>query len=247
MSSRNPFAEAGYQAHNRARQSHLASLGLELSCRSVLELGAGVGDHTQFFLDRGCEVTITDGRKENVEALRARFPGHNVNLCDIVHQNFPCDWPADAVPEEHRVVSWKWGVVYAYGLLYHIEDPAYALERMADCTRDMLLLETCVAPDDAPEPLTFVDDEASDPRASLRGKGCRPTRVWILKQLLGCFPHVYFPRTQPDHLDFPTDWTVPLGPGNHRAVFVASRRSLAENQRLTSEMPQRQLPWRPDA
>jgi hypothetical protein len=34
---------------NKARQTHLASLGLEIACKRVLEVGAGVGLHTPFF------------------------------------------------------------------------------------------------------------------------------------------------------------------------------------------------------
>ena len=48
-------------AINQARQSHLASLGLDLANKRVLEVGAGIGLHTPFFRERGCEVTVTDG------------------------------------------------------------------------------------------------------------------------------------------------------------------------------------------
>src|SRR5258706_7389962 len=56
------FRSLGYLRHNQRRQEHLASLGLELADRSVLELGAGVGDHTTFFLDLGCTVTAVEPR-----------------------------------------------------------------------------------------------------------------------------------------------------------------------------------------
>ena len=46
---------------NRVRQEHLASLGLELHGKSVLEVGAGIGLHTDFFEERGCDVLSTDG------------------------------------------------------------------------------------------------------------------------------------------------------------------------------------------
>jgi len=42
----NDFHSVGYLRHNARRLEHLNSLGLDISGRSVLELGAGIGDHT---------------------------------------------------------------------------------------------------------------------------------------------------------------------------------------------------------
>ena len=62
-----------YRRHNARRQEHLATLGLDLSNKSVLEVGAGIGDHTTFFLDRGCNVLCTEPREENLDVIRRRF------------------------------------------------------------------------------------------------------------------------------------------------------------------------------
>src|ERR1700682_5619401 len=56
------FHSSSYLRHNASRQEHLATLGLDLNNKSVLEVGAGIGDHTTFFLDRGCEVLCTAPR-----------------------------------------------------------------------------------------------------------------------------------------------------------------------------------------
>lgn len=55
------FTNSHYQRINQRRLEHLASLHLPLENRSVLEVGAGIGDLTSFFLDRNCEVVITEG------------------------------------------------------------------------------------------------------------------------------------------------------------------------------------------
>ena len=59
------FKNPQYQRHNSRRLEHLASLGLDLHGKSVLELGAGVGDHATFFLDRDCTLTSLEPRPEN--------------------------------------------------------------------------------------------------------------------------------------------------------------------------------------
>src|SRR5882762_5851252 len=71
------FHSLHYVRHNARRQEHLASLGLALQGRRVLEVGAGIGDHTTFFLDRGCSVLSVEPRLENCElyaaAMQERF------------------------------------------------------------------------------------------------------------------------------------------------------------------------------
>src|SRR4051794_5847876 len=114
--SRLNFLNDHYQRHNRRRQEHLASLRLQIYDKYVLELGAGIGDHTSFFLDRGCRVTTTDGREENVADLRARYPSIEARVVDI-----EAAVPHDLIPHD---------VVYAYGLLYHLGDPGTALAHM---------------------------------------------------------------------------------------------------------------------
>lgn len=46
------FHSYDYLRHNARRLEHLASLGLPITGRSVLEVGAGIGDHSHFYIDR---------------------------------------------------------------------------------------------------------------------------------------------------------------------------------------------------
>src|SRR5690348_6158763 len=77
------FHSDRYLRHNARRLEHLATLNLQLSGRSVLELGAGIGDHTSFFLDRGCTMCATDSRSENLNLLKARYPIVETMLLDL--------------------------------------------------------------------------------------------------------------------------------------------------------------------
>jgi hypothetical protein len=220
------FWSTHYLRHNQRRQEHLASLHLPLSEQTVLEVGAGIGDHTSFFLDRGCEVIITEAQEQNLEILRDRYPGLDVRRLDL---DVP---PADIVEVD---------IVYCYGTLYHLEHPAAAIAWMSACARNLMLMETCVTAgsDDAVYPF---HERAGDPDNAIGGNGCRPTRSWIWRELASRFPHVYVPVTQPSHEEFPLDWSraelqdEPLV----RAIFVASQRALT-NGLLMQELPMTQL------
>jgi SAM-dependent methyltransferase len=219
------FQYDGYRRHNSRRLEHLTSLGLPLAGRQVLELGAGIGDHTGYFVDRGCRVTAVDGRAQNLAVLKARFAA----VATVLH-----DLDDAEAPDLGR-----FDIVYAYGVLYHLVDPARALARIADWTQGMLLLETCVSfgADIAINP---VGERIEDPTQSLHGRGCRPTRGWVFETLKGLFAHVYVPATQPWHEEFPLDWQqCDSDAALIRAIFIAARAPL-DNPLLLRQLPQHQ-------
>jgi hypothetical protein len=227
ISPREEFHGFHYLRHNQRRLEHLATLGLPLAGRSVLEVGAGIGDHTEFFLDRGCSVLTTDGRPENVEVLRERFPWIAVEFLDLDHPDPSFTYGAE--------------VVYCYGTLYHLARPADALAFLAERCGNLLLLETAVSFGDELS-VNIVAEQAFHPSQAVSGQGCRPTRQWVLERLRLYFPHVYLPKTQPWHPEFPLDWTAAPPPAGElsRAVFIASREALA-HAGLTETLPERQI------
>lgn len=217
------FLTPHYQRHNQRRQEHLASLGLPIAGKTVLEVGSGIGDHTSFFIDRKCKVTSTDGRQELLNILQERHPHATTFLWDVESS------PAKHVPRSQ--------IVYAYGILYHTKTPQSVLENLTSLCTEMLLLETCVSFGDE-ELINLTGETIDDPTQALRGTGCRPTRSWIFKSLKNLFPFVYLTKTQPWHEEFPTDWTKPAeknGGGFSRAVFVASKTPLS-NPNLSTEL-----------
>jgi len=106
------FLSWDYMRHNQRRQEHLASLGLDIRGSTVLEVGAGIGDHTSFFLDRDCRVVTSDAREENLKQLRRRYPDIEVRRLDL-----------DSPPS---TFEGAFDIVYCYGLLYHLQNPAGA-------------------------------------------------------------------------------------------------------------------------
>jgi Methyltransferase domain len=221
------FHSNHYLRHNARRQEHLASLHLPVAGMSVLEVGAGIGDHSHYFLDRGCPTTITESRKRSVKYLKQRFPASEVLQLDIEH------------PPE-CVAGAPFDIVYSYGLLYHLSNPAQALAFFRENSRKMLLLETCVSFGKNKD-VNLTEETQTSPTQAFSGMGCRPTRSWLWDELHKLYPHVYVPRTQPNHEEFPTDWSVPKEHGARlqRAIFIASLEAI-RNEMLVPELLMRQ-------
>jgi hypothetical protein len=216
------FHSDQYLRHNARRLEHLASLRIPVAGLSVLEVGAGIGDHSHYYLDRGCNVTITEARSENLLYLRNRYPDCSVQFLDMEAPSHVEGSPFD--------------VVHCYGLLYHLSKPRQALAFLSQNTNRMLLLETCVSFGDN-EAMNLTGETQSDPTQAYSGTGCRPTRAWVFRELSGLFEYVYLPTTQPCHEEFPLDWTTPENhrAGLQRAVFIASRERL-ENEALSQSL-----------
>jgi len=217
------FLSRYYQRHNQRRQEHLASLNLPIPGKTVLEVGAGIGDHTSFFLDRKCKVISTDGRQELLDVLQQRYQEVDTFLWNIEST------PVELIP--------KCQIVYAYGILYHTSDPASALKNLSSFCSEILLLETCVSFGDE-KSVNLTQEKIDDPTQALKGIGCRPTRSWVFHTLKEFFPFVYVTKTQPWHEEFPIDWSTPPESRDGkltRSVFVASRTPL-DNPNLSSEL-----------
>ena len=201
---------------NWARQDHLASLGLDLAHKSVLEVGAGVGRHTAFFEKLGCTVVSTDARPENVEEHFRRYP-HRKGCVEVADLN---------LPGSHK----KFGVfdiVYCYGTLYHLNDPELCIRDLSENCKELFLLETCVNPEDNNK-INNVTENQETKNQSFSGVGCRPARDWIMNELNKYYPFVYCSKSQPDYPEFPLVWPASSSNTitNYRSVFVASRHPL---------------------
>jgi hypothetical protein len=223
------FFSPAYQQHNISRLQHLESLGLDLARKSVLEVGAGIGDHSLFYLYRNCRLLAVEGRARLAKKLSERL-GIDVKIVDL-----------DREPERLEQFG-RFDLVHCYGLLYHLSDPARFLSTVSR-VGDFLILETCVSFGSEPS-LNKCREPNSILSQALHGEGCRPTREWIFDQLKLHYEYVYATRTQPRHPEFPTDWTGSACESAHikRAVYVASH-SLICNPNLVTELPQKQAWW----
>ena len=215
-----PFLESNALAINQARMSHLASLHLPIEGRSVLEVGAGIGLLSGFFLERGCKVLSTDARQDLLDEITRRYPERKVALRDLER------------PDDIGALG-KFDFVFCYGTLYHLSNPEEALAALSQVS-DSILLETCLSPGEG-EVAPIVEESATMNQAYSR-RGSRPTRAWVLNRLAKFWGHGYIAVTQPSHPDFPMDWTKPSTRPNTRAIFVGSRTPLS-NPLLTTRIP----------
>jgi 2-polyprenyl-3-methyl-5-hydroxy-6-metoxy-1,4-benzoquinol methylase len=218
------FFELSYQLHNIARLSHLNSLNLDLNCKRVLELGAGIGDRTLFYLYKGCNITPIEGRQE---------------LCDFITKRFGiAAIKIDFEYECEKLIDYlDYDVVHCYGLLYHLSNPSEFLKNACK-TGKIFLLETCVSTDDADDPINIVNENIVDATQAISGKGCRPTRKWIFDELKKYYPFTYFSITQPKHKEFPLDLRKKLADDHlTRTIFIASSREI-HNPNLVQFLPE---------
>jgi SAM-dependent methyltransferase len=206
---------------NEARLAHLASLGLPLDGRTVLEVGAGVGRLTGFFINRGCSVVVTEARSENVDELRRRLPTVDAREADV---------------EETLEHFGRFDVVFCYGVLYHLESPLRALRNMADVCDELLLIETMVC--DSRSAVLRLEDEPKSVNQALRGMAHRPSPSYLSMALnrVG-FDYVYTATNPPDHPDYRFALLDNMDSTRDgallRGVFIASR-TPREQRGLTS-------------
>jgi hypothetical protein len=216
-----PFLSSNYQTINVARLQHLDSLNLPISYKSVVDLGAGIGDHTLYYLIKNCSVMPVEGRKDLADFISSRFGIKSIQM--------------DFEKECKKVsLIGIFDIIHCYGLLYHLANPTAFLSQLGSIGR-LLVLESCVSRDDSPDPINLISEDRNNPTQAISGTGCRPTRTWVVSQLKKHFPYVYFPVTQPKNNQFPISWNDSLpSDQNHRAVFIASKERIV-NPKLTEE------------
>ncbi len=221
------FHSSHYLRHNARRLEHLASLRIPVAEMSVLEVGAGIGDHSHYYIDRNCRITITEARSANLHILKQRYPHQDVRFLDMEHPTLLDSSPFD--------------VIHCYGLLYHLSNPEEALEFLGAQCKKALFLETCVSFGEDKQ-INLVAENVESPTQSYSATGCRPTRRLIFEKLKELFDFVYVPRTQPNHEEFPLNWAAPgeRRRGVSRAIFIASREEV-ENELLSPKLLDNQV------
>jgi hypothetical protein len=224
-----PFLSANYQRINVARLQHLDYLGLAGTNKTVVDLGAGVGDHSLYYLFHNHSVLAVEGRQELVSFIGERLGIRSTQI----------DFESDLgkMPD-----LGKFDIIHCFGLLYHLSNPKDFIHSLKGLG-NLLFMETCVSADDSADPVNLIKEDKLNSTQAISGTGCRPTRQWVFDTLKEVFPFVYIPLTQPKNEQFPVSWTTPMqGSGNKRAVFIASTGEL-DNEKLTSNLVKEYRSW----
>ncbi len=188
---RQPFDQLHYQKLIRARgetiQNVLRRVKPLLDLSTAVDAGAGVGFFSQTLFDCGLHVCGFDGRTENVNEARRRFP----------HIPFEC---AD-VQDPAVLELGKFDLVLCFGLLYHLENPLLAIRNLRGLTEKCLLLESMCVPDEKPSML--LREEPREDDQSLTDVAYYPSEGSLIKMLYRAgFAFVYHVFPLPDHDDF---------------------------------------------
>jgi len=199
------FFYDGALSINKARIEHCETLGIDFAGKTVLETGCGgKGDFTRYLLSKGARVILNDSRPENIQSLTKNI-GAKL-LCSLEDLNSG-DIGVDV------------DIVFSYGTLYHLHNPEHAIRMFAQRSR-MCLIETIV--NQKENGVEFEYEDIAGLNQSSTGIGCRPSRQWMLDTLRKHFKCAYISATQPEHEEFPTNWTASPNGKNTRAIFIAS-------------------------
>lgn len=157
--------------------------------RTFLDLGAGDGYESRALAYRGAKMATAVEGKDKIFKLAfdaqesLKLPNHEVKQLDVRRID---EYGLD-----------KADVTLCFGFLYHLENPFNVLKRIKNVTKDVLLLETHVAPE---RPDVLVDKHVN----AFRGDVCPLYMDGALFQ--GMYrPHYGDPRQTKGSLD--ADWT----------------------------------------
>jgi len=211
LSSSWVFDQSHYDALNAARGETVARLLPELKQRlnlkTALDLGCGLGHYAEILHQHGLDVLAVDGRVENVEEARRRFP----------HLKFQV---ADAQNPELSQLG-KFDLVFCFGLLYHLENPFRVVRSIAELSSKLTLIEGIVYP--SPEPAMVLMDENTGVDQGLNYMAFYPSEPCLIKMLRRSgLSHCYNPELMPAHPEYHK------GPNGfrRRTVLAAARESI---------------------
>jgi SAM-dependent methyltransferase len=191
LSSSWVFDQAHYDSLNAARSSTvqciLPDLKQRLGLKTALDLGCGLGHYAGLLHNLGLEVHAVDGRRENVEEARRRYPQITFEVADAQD------------PELIRVG--KYDLVFCFGLLYHLEDPFRVVRNIAALAGRLALVEGMVYP--SAEPVMTLMDEHQLGDQGLNNVAFYPSEACLVKMLRRAgLENCYTPKQSPEHSDY---------------------------------------------
>jgi 2-polyprenyl-3-methyl-5-hydroxy-6-metoxy-1,4-benzoquinol methylase len=87
----------------------------------ILEIGSGIGNISEYFIDAKSDIVLSDVREEYCNALHHKFPKNQVLLLDLVHPDF------DNV---YSHLQGSFDSCFAMNVIEHIEDDRLAMKNL---------------------------------------------------------------------------------------------------------------------
>ena len=163
------FDDGIYPEFTMARTSNMVKHFSKefFSGKKVLELGCGYGGAGTLIEGMDATVVESDVRKEHLEVVKRRYPGRETLLIDCNKDEFPG----------------KYDMVFAFGLLYHLDSPAHFIEQ---CARVAPVVCFCSIVVDSKEPVCNTLPAEMDFDQSITNKCCIASPAWIMEKLTAC-------------------------------------------------------------
>jgi tRNA (mo5U34)-methyltransferase len=186
-----PFDREQARQFNQSRKifldGFLPLLQKDRELRTALDVGCGFGFFSSYLRDAGFEVSALDGRESNIVEAQKRNPGIRFEVQNVENLDLT------------KVGSYD--LVLCFGLLYHLENPFRAVRNLAALTKEVLIVETRVAPYRSDVALLYQENHQQD--QGLGYVAMIPSRGCLVKMLYSAgFSFVYRIKTLPDHEQF---------------------------------------------
>lgn len=155
---------------------------------TAFDAGTGVGLFAGHLAEHhGLRVTAQDARASNVAEAQRRHPGVEFLIGDVEDPALPSRGTFD--------------IVTALGLLYHLENPFRAIRSLAAMTRQVLVIESIIAPGRGAR--AWILDEFTGEDQAPNYVAWHLTETCIVKLLYRAgMPNVYRARFRPSHRQF---------------------------------------------
>jgi SAM-dependent methyltransferase len=207
-----------------AAESVLSELRASLDLQTAIDVGCGLGHFSGWLDSLGFRVMAVDGRTDNVEEARRRFPTLDFRTMNVEDASI------------HSVGQFD--LVACFGLLYHLENPFLAIRNLSALTAKLLLVESVIFP--GSEPIMALVDEAPGEDQGLNNIAFYPTENCLVKLMYRAgFAYVYKLDPMPKHPDF----EPPGALRRVRSMLAASRRPLSS--KLLTFAPEERISFQP--
>lgn len=136
--------------------------------KTIVEFGCGYGDNGAEFEKLGAKVTYYEGRQQNIDDAKFKYPTREIQLLDQ-----SLDWG----------IKENWDIAIHWGLLYHIDNWKGDLEKVFKCA-DVIFLESEVCDSDDKNFEIKVKEDSNWYDQSLINVGSRPSAAMIEEFIL---------------------------------------------------------------